>query len=189
VRAGGKHGHGEPDPGHFERFFNVVVPDLLTGVCHVSTELAVQIREDILARAQSYAELGDTARDVLTAPFAEEVARYEPVGSPLALKGAVAVVVRSSLLEEAHSHGPVEAGGIQGITAMAAAPLSHLLASRHRNPVTVEHNLFAGLAVSALTLFPRGFDQVIPQVLAVFLFYLPLVFPVGTTREGLLFGR
>ena len=43
--------------------------------------------------------------------------------------------------------------------------------------------------VSALTLFPRGFDQVIPQVLAVLLFYLPLVFPVGTTRAGLLFGR
>jgi hypothetical protein len=41
----------------------------------------------------------------------------------------------------------------------------------------------------ALTLFPRGCDQVIPQVLAVFLFYLSLVFPVGTTREGLLFGR
>jgi hypothetical protein len=43
--------------------------------------------------------------------------------------------------------------------------------------------------LSALTLFPRGSDQVIPQVLAVFLFYLSLVFPVGTTREGLLFGR
>jgi hypothetical protein len=41
----------------------------------------------------------------------------------------------------------------------------------------------------AITLFPRGFDQVIPQVLAVFLFYFPLVFPVGTTRPGLLFGR
>jgi hypothetical protein len=43
--------------------------------------------------------------------------------------------------------------------------------------------------MSALTLFPRAFDQVIPQVLAVFLFYLSFVFPVGTTREGLLFGR
>jgi hypothetical protein len=41
----------------------------------------------------------------------------------------------------------------------------------------------------AIALFPRGSDQVIPQVLAVFLFYLPLVFPVGRTREGLLFGR
>ena len=36
---------------------------------------------------------------------------------------------------------------------------------------------------------PRGSDQVIPQVLAVFLFYLVLVFPVGTTRPGALFGR
>jgi hypothetical protein len=139
VRAGGKDRQGEPDPGHFERFCNVVVPDLLTDVCHVSTELAAQIGEDILARAESYAVLDDTARDVLIAPFAEEIARYEPTGSSLVLKGAVAVVVRSSLLEEAHSHGPVEAGGIQGITSMAAAPLSHFLAARRRNPVTVEH--------------------------------------------------
>ena len=43
--------------------------------------------------------------------------------------------------------------------------------------------------VWAITLFPRGFDQVIPQALALFLFYFPLVFPVGTTRAGLLFGR
>jgi len=62
------------------------------------------------------------------------------------LKGAVAVVVRSSLLEEAHSHGPVEAGGIEGITTMAAAPLSHFLAARRRFPVTVKDNLFADLA-------------------------------------------
>ena len=56
------------------------------------------------------------------------------------------MVVRSSLLEEAHAHGPVEAGGIQAITTLAAAPLSHFLAARRRNPVTVEHNLFADLA-------------------------------------------
>jgi hypothetical protein len=45
------------------------------------------------------------------------------------------------------------------------------------------------IMVWAISLFPRGSDQVIPQVLTVFLFYLSLVFPVGTTREGLLFGR
>jgi hypothetical protein len=146
VRAGGKDGQGEPDPGHFERFCNVVVPDLLTDVCQVSTELAAQIGEDILARAESYAMLHDPARDVLIAPFAEEVARYEPADSSLQLKGAVAVVVRSSLLEEAHAHGPVDAGGIEGITSLAAPPLSHFLAARRRNPVTVEHNLFADLA-------------------------------------------
>ena len=119
---------------------------MLTDVCHVDTELAAQVGKDILARAESYAALDDTARNVLISPFAEEVAGYEPAGSSLELKGAVAVVVRSSLLEEAHSHGPVEAGGIKGITTMAAAPLSHFLAARRRYPVTVKDNLFAGLA-------------------------------------------
>lgn len=93
-----------------------------------------------------YAALDDAARDVLMSPFAEEVAGYEPVGSPLELKGAVAVVVRSSLPEQAHSQGPVEAGGMRGITTMAAAPLSHFLAARRRRLVPVTGNQFAGLA-------------------------------------------
>jgi hypothetical protein len=146
MMAGARGRRDEPDPGHFERFCHVAVPDLLTEVCHVSTELAARIGDDILVRAESYAMLDDKSRDVLIAPFAEEIARYEPADSSLMLKGAVAVVVRSSLLEEAHAHGPVEAGGIQGITTLAAAPLSHFLAARRRNPVTVEHNLFADLA-------------------------------------------
>jgi len=146
MMAGARGRRDEPDPGHFERFCHVAVPDLLTEVCHVSTELAARIGDDILVRAESYAMLDDKSRDVLIAPFAEDIARYEPADSSLMLKGAVAVVVRSSLLEEAHAHGPVEAGGIQGITTLAAAPLSHFLAARRRNPVTVEHNLFADLA-------------------------------------------
>jgi hypothetical protein len=118
----------------------------LTDACHVDEDLAAQMGEDILVRAESYAALDDTARDVLMSPFAEEVVGYEPTDSSLELKGAVAVVVRSSLLEEAHSHGPVEAGGIKGITTMAAAPLSHFLAARRRCPVTVKDNQFADLA-------------------------------------------
>jgi hypothetical protein len=140
ARAGAKakDRQGQPDPGHFERFCREIVPGLLTDVCHVDEEVAAQVGKDIRTRAESYAALGDTARDVLMSPFAEEVAGYEPADSPLQLKGAVAVVVRSSLLEEAHSHGPVEAGGIEGITTMAAAPLSHFLAARRRFPVTVK---------------------------------------------------
>src|SRR6266567_5677850 len=137
---------GEPDPGHFERFCRIIIPGILTDVCHVEKGLAARVGEDILVRAESYAALENTVRDALVAPFAEEVAGYEPAGSPLELKGAVAVVVRSSLLEEAHSHGPVEAGGIEGITTMAAAPLSHFLAARRRNPVAVADNQFADLA-------------------------------------------
>ena len=46
VRAGAKakDPQGQPDPGHFERFCHVAVPDLLTEVCHVSTELAANRR-------------------------------------------------------------------------------------------------------------------------------------------------
>jgi hypothetical protein len=154
VRAGARDRQGQPDPGHFERFCREIVPNLLTDVCHVDEEVAAQVGMDIRARAESYAALDDTARDVLMSPFAEEVAGYEPAGSPLQLKGAVAVVVRSSQLEEAHSHGPVEAGGIEGITTMAAAPLSHFLAARRRFPVTVKDNLFADLADA----YPRAWS-------------------------------
>ena len=107
VRAGAraKDRQGQPDPGHFERFCREIVPGLLTDVCHVDRELAAQVGKDIQARAESYAALGDTARDVLMSPFAEDVGGYEPADSPLQLKGAVAVVVRSSLLEEAHCTG------------------------------------------------------------------------------------
>jgi hypothetical protein len=150
MRAGER--QGEPDPGHFERFCRVIVPGILTDVCHVNEDLATRVGKDILARAESYAALDDTARDALIAPFVEEVAGYEPTDSPLTLKGAVAVVVRSSLLEEAHSHGPVEAGGIEGITTMAAAPLSHFLAARRRNPIKVTYSQFADLAGA----FPRA---------------------------------
>jgi hypothetical protein len=142
ARAGER--QGEPDPGHFERFCRVIVPGVLTDACHVDQDLATRVGEDILVRAESYAALDDTARDVLISPFAEEVAGYEPADSPLELRGAVAVVVRSSLLEEAHSHGPVEAGGIESVTTMAAAPLSHFLAARGR--VTVTGNQFTDLA-------------------------------------------
>jgi hypothetical protein len=143
--------HGEPDPGRFELFCREVVPELLTK-WGVSEKLARRVGEDILARAGSFASLGQETQDVLIAPFVEEVASYEPQSAPLPLRGTVAVVVRSSLLEEAHANGPVNAGGIQGITSMAAAPLSHFLAGRRRNPDPVGNNLFAGLP----TAYPRA---------------------------------
>jgi hypothetical protein len=36
----------------------------------------------------------------------------------------------------------------------------------------------------AITLFPKGFDQVIPQVMALFVPYLVLVFPRGRDARG-----
>jgi hypothetical protein len=110
---------GEPDPGHFERCCVEIVPEMLAR-WEVSEELAPRVGEDILMCAESFGALSQETRDALIAPFVEEVACYEPQSAPLPLRGAVAVVVRSSLLEEAHANGPVTASGIKGVTSLAA---------------------------------------------------------------------
>ncbi|MTD59092.1 hypothetical protein [Amycolatopsis pithecellobii] len=111
------------------------------------------IGEDMLARALSFAALGDPDRDVLMSPFVEEVFDHEPPESTLEVKAAVAVVVRNSLLEEAHTNGPLNTGGIQAITTAATAPLSHLLAAGRRGLVQpVDENLFASLP----DMYPRA---------------------------------
>jgi hypothetical protein len=128
------------------RYCQEVVPAMLTKGCGVDATLAAAIGEDVLSRARSFAALGDPVRDVLMTPFIEEVFDHEPPEATLEVKAAVTVVVRNSLLEEAHSNGPLEAGGIQAITTAATAPLSHLLAAGRRGHVPVDgENLFAGV--------------------------------------------
>lgn len=135
----------DPDPRHFEEFCCDVAPHMLEKACGVSGALSVKVGQDMAARAEAYAALSDRARDVLRSPFVEEVFGYKPAEASLVLKADVCVVVRSSLLEEAHSHGPVNAGGIEAITTAAAAPLSHFLAARRREPAPVNENMFARL--------------------------------------------
>ena len=136
----------DPDPGHLTVYCREVLPDMLTGACEVNPSLAQQIGADVLLRAEAFAALPSREQDVLIAPFLEEVFDHEPLDAPLALKAQVTVVVRNSLLEQAHHDGPVTSG-IVPITRYAAAPLSHFLAARRTEPV--DHrgpNPFAGLA-------------------------------------------
>jgi hypothetical protein len=143
----------EPDPTVMTQFCHEVVPSMLTSGCGVNAPLAAAIGADVLSRARSFAALADPVRDVLMTPFIEEVFDHEPPGATLEMKAAVTVVVRNSLLEEAHTNGPLEAGGIQAITTAATAPLSHLLAAGRRGRVRVDgDNLFAGL----LQAYPRA---------------------------------
>lgn len=136
----------EPDPTVMARFCREVVPSMLTGACGVDAAQAAAIGEDMLTRALSFAVLGDPDRDVLMSPFVEEVFDHEPPESTLEVKAAVAVVVRNSLLEEAHTNGPLNPGGIQAITTAATAPLSHHLAAGRRGLVHPDgENLFASL--------------------------------------------
>lgn len=136
----------EPDPTVMLRFCREVVPTMLTDGCGVDAAQAAAIGEDVLSRALSFAELDGPDRDVLMVPFVEEVFDHEPPESPLEMKAAVAVVVRNSLLEEAHTNGPLNPGGIQAITTAATAPLSHLLAAGRRGLVQQDcENRFSSL--------------------------------------------
>lgn len=136
----------EPDPTAMTRFCYDVVPATLTNACDVNADLVTAIGDDVLSRARSFAALEDPVRDVLMTPFIEEVFDHEPPTATLEMKAAVTVVVRNSLLEEAHTNGPLESGGIQAITTAAAGPLSHLVAAGGRGRVQVDgQNVFAGL--------------------------------------------
>ncbi|APU21379.1 hypothetical protein UA75_16865 [Actinoalloteichus sp. GBA129-24] len=119
---------------------------MLTEACGVDAAQAAEIGEDVLVRALSFAALDDPDRDVLMSPFVEEVFDHDPPESALEVKAAVAVVVRNGLLEETHTNGPLNPGGIQAITTAATAPLSHLLAAGRCGLVRPDgENLFAGL--------------------------------------------
>lgn len=142
-----------PDAALMTRYCNEVLHPMLTEGCNVDATLASTISADVLTRARAFVALPDSVSDVLMAPFVEEVFDHDPPEGTLRLKAAVTVVVRNSLLEEAHANGPLEAGGIQAITTAACAPLSHLLAASRRGHVRPDRdNMFAHLPIT----YPRA---------------------------------
>ena len=134
----------EPDATLMMRYCDEVLLPMLTEGCGVDTALAAVISADVLTRARLFAALPDCVRDVLMTPFIEEVFDHDPPEVALEMKAAVTVVVRNSLLEEAHADGPLKSGGIRVITTAACAPLSHVLAAGRRGRVCPDgDNLFA----------------------------------------------
>ncbi|MET8090533.1 hypothetical protein [Micromonospora sp. NPDC005220] len=135
-----------PDPTHMVKYCRDVLPSMLIEACDVDEDLAHRIGDDVLQRAEALAALPQREQDVLIAPFVEEVFDHEPLASPLDLRAKVTLVVRNSLLEQAHHDGPLGSGIIPA-TEYAAGPLSHLLAARRGQPVAAQDpNPFAGLA-------------------------------------------
>jgi hypothetical protein len=120
------------DPDAMARFCYEQVPTTLRVACDVDDDTATEIGEDMLRRANAFASLSESDQATVSAPFVEESFNYEPATSPALLKAAVTVTVRNSNLEQVPVDGLVNAGGLQVITAAAAAPLSHLLAVHRR---------------------------------------------------------
>ena len=110
-------------------------------------EVAARLAQDLIARASSFAESGPAARAVLRAPFLEEVTGYEPVGAPAELLATVCVIVRCSVLEEAHVAGVLHDDGIEGLTSTATAPLFDWLGDHAVDAPNDPAGVFAGLNV------------------------------------------
>lgn len=117
-------------PFDWETYCDEALPELLVSFGSTA-EAAAAVGADIRQRADSFAASGVHARDVLRGPFFEEVVDYKPAGASLASLASVTVVVRCSLLEVEHCNGVVNAGGIEGLTTLAAAPLIAYLNDRY----------------------------------------------------------
>lgn len=128
-------------------FCQDVVPTVLREACNVEDSLAESIGADIYRRAGAFADSDLHTRRVLTAPFIEDVVDFEPVEAPLDLRAATAVVLRNSLLEQAHANGDVNDGGIKVLTTLGARALSAYLRIDQRQ-------LVARLARTASLIFP-----------------------------------
>jgi hypothetical protein len=96
----------DPDAALMTRYCDEVLYPMLTEGCYVDAALASAISADVLKRARSFVVLPDSVRDVLMTPFIEEVFDHDPPEGTLEMKAAVTVVVRNSLLEDAHANGP-----------------------------------------------------------------------------------
>lgn len=137
----------------FREFCHGVIPGMLHKACGVEASLANAIGADIFRRAEAFAALDIIAQGLLAAPFVEDVVDFEPMDVSIRLKAATAVVVRNSLLEQAHACGPVNAGGIEAITTSGARALSEFLEiDRHQSSASSGENLFGSLSAK----FPRA---------------------------------
>lgn len=137
-----------PDPDQMNRFCGEIVPGMLIQ-CGVDEQEAGRVAADIRLRAEAATHLNQERLEILAAPFFEESFDHQPTDAPQWLKAITTLVVRNSLLEEVHAHGPVNSGGIQAITTFGLGPLSHLIAAARRreshSPIPEEDDPFAML--------------------------------------------
>jgi hypothetical protein len=112
----------------------------------VEPVVAQALGVEMTQRADSFAASGAGARDVLRAPWIEEVTGYEPAAADVPLLAAVTLVVRNSGLEHLHASGRLGSGAVRDITTLAAAPLVGYLNPRYSHDLAVPPaSVFAGL--------------------------------------------
>jgi hypothetical protein len=142
-----------PDPGFMVAFCAQTLPGMLTDVCGLDIALARRIGAGVLQRAEELAVRPPREQDVLIAPFVEESFDHEPADAPLDLKAKATLVVRNEPLLDRACRAGAPTYGIAAVLRYAAAPLSHFLGARQREPLpTAGPGPFSGLAA----LHPRA---------------------------------
>jgi hypothetical protein len=148
----------------WDTYCDELVPQLLTrwGAGHFAETVTAELHE----RAQGFADSGVRARDVLRAPFVEEVVGHQPEAAPVSILAAVCLIVRCTHLEEAHVEGHLHDDGIRSLTTTATRPLLEWLNERYCIEISAPPaGPFAGLdttwprawaALEALTSVPDG---------------------------------
>lgn len=124
----------------WQSYLSEALPGCLAGA-GVGREQMTTIVDDVARRARDYA-----ARRALRVPFIDDVAGFLPREAPAAVKADVAVVVRNSLLENAHARGPVEDGDLTRITVLATGALNEWL---YENSNKDEHAPPCGMFAAA----------------------------------------
>lgn len=144
----------DPDPSHLDRYCREVIPTILVKACGVTEADTARAAEDIRYRAEAAACLDRESREILASPFFEESFDHEPGDAPVWMKVITTLIIRNSWLEETHTNGPVNSGGIQAITTYGLEPLSHFLAARRRQPLPSDPS--DGLFTNLPDIYPRA---------------------------------
>jgi hypothetical protein len=140
------------DPKHWLKFCRDFLPGILANVSKATDDEAAMAADDVMLRAEAVARMDRKTREILAAPAYEESYEYDPADAPPWLKALTTLVIRNSQLEELHTKGLIEQGGIAAITESGVGPLSHLLAAGGPLDGEVTGSPFAGLTES----YPRA---------------------------------
>jgi hypothetical protein len=112
-------------------YLSEVLPELLNEA-RVPAGEGAAIVADVDRRGRDYLAGGRASRRALRVPFVDDVAGFDPPDAPVGCLADVAVVVRSSLLEDAHADGPVGDASLREITLLAVGAFN-AWASEHLN--------------------------------------------------------
>jgi hypothetical protein len=115
----------------WELYLAETLPSLLTEG-GVDADEASAIVADIEQRGNDYVRGGRASRRALRVPFFDDVAEFEPDEAPIGCKADVAVVVRNSLLEDAHARSLVSDAKLLEITYLATGAFN-AWSSQHLN--------------------------------------------------------